>query len=193
MSITKHKYCLQPLVHISKLLNVPCHLYPSRVLLHTSLCILLPSQLRTSRLDSASINIVSNCQVSDQSFFLQGTWIWTADHDLDGDGSSQLNIFSGRGILSESAGPVWMIGAGKYYFMDCIFRYFKLTWTVYVASEHHTLYQLNLVGAKDHYMGTIQSETVRYGFISLFGNAANVNCIAILSANPWTSRSVQKW
>jgi len=73
--------------------------------------------------------------------YLEGTWLWTADHDLDGDGSSQLNIFSGRGILSESAGPVWMIGA---------------------ASEHHTLYQLNLVGAKDHYMGTIQSETPYY-------------------------------
>ncbi|KAL0947433.1 hypothetical protein HGRIS_013543 [Hohenbuehelia grisea] len=42
--------------------------------------------------------------------YLEGTWVWLADHDLDGDGSSQITIFSGRGILSESAGPVWMIG-----------------------------------------------------------------------------------
>ncbi|EGO27229.1 glycoside hydrolase family 55 protein [Serpula lacrymans var. lacrymans S7.9] len=69
--------------------------------------------------------------------YLEGTWVWVADHDLDGDGSSQLNIFSGRGILSESAGPVWMIG----------------------TAEHHVLYQYSLVGAKNHYMGLIQTET----------------------------------
>lgn len=40
----------------------------------------------------------------------QSTWVWTADHDIDGDGSSQLTIFTGRGILSQSAGPVWLIG-----------------------------------------------------------------------------------
>ena len=45
---------------------------------------------------------------------MQGTWVWVADHDLDGDGTTQLNIYSGRGILSESWGPVWMIGTGKF-------------------------------------------------------------------------------
>jgi hypothetical protein len=44
---------------------------------------------------------------------LQGMWVWLADHTLDEDGVSQLTIFSGRGILSESQGPVWMIGTGK--------------------------------------------------------------------------------
>jgi hypothetical protein len=62
-----------------------------------------------------------------------------ADHDLDGDGVTQITLFSGRGILSESAGPVWMIGT---------------------ASEHHTMYEYSLVGAKDHWMGFIQTETV---------------------------------
>ena len=42
----------------------------------------------------------------------QATWVWLADHNLDGDGTSQISIFAGRGILSESAGPVWMIGTG---------------------------------------------------------------------------------
>jgi glucan 1,3-beta-glucosidase len=28
------------------------------------------------------------------------------------------------------------------------------------SAEHHVLYQYNLVGAKDHYMGLIQTETV---------------------------------
>ncbi|KAG6878022.1 hypothetical protein C0993_000803 [Termitomyces sp. T159_Od127] len=44
--------------------------------------------------------------------YLEGLWAWLADHDLDGDGTSQISIYSGRGILSESAGPVWMIGTG---------------------------------------------------------------------------------
>ena len=42
----------------------------------------------------------------------QGAWVWLADHDLDSGGSQQTTIFSGRGILSESAGPVWLIGTG---------------------------------------------------------------------------------
>ncbi|EJF66026.1 exo-beta-1,3-glucanase [Dichomitus squalens] len=73
--------------------------------------------------------------------YLEGTWVWLADHDLDSGGSKQITAFSGRGILSESAGPVWLIGTG---------------------SEHHTLYQYNLVGAKDHYLGLIQTETPYY-------------------------------
>ncbi|KAI0372846.1 exo-beta-1,3-glucanase [Pilatotrama ljubarskyi] len=73
--------------------------------------------------------------------YFEGTWVWTADHDLDSGGSRQTTIFSGRGILSESAGPVWLIGT---------------------ASEHHTLYQYSLVNAKAHYMGLIQTETPYY-------------------------------
>ncbi|KAF8163174.1 exo-beta-1,3-glucanase [Crassisporium funariophilum] len=73
--------------------------------------------------------------------YLEGTWVWLADHDLDGDGSSRVTIFSGRGILSESAGPVWMIGTGT------------------LTAEHHVLYQYSLVNAKNHYMGLIQTET----------------------------------
>ncbi|KAG6814277.1 hypothetical protein H0H92_013402 [Tricholoma furcatifolium] len=67
----------------------------------------------------------------------KGTWVWLADHDMDGDGASQLSIYSGRGILSESEGPVWMIG----------------------TAEHHVLYQYRLVNAQNHYMGLMQTET----------------------------------
>ncbi|KAJ7168217.1 exo-beta-1,3-glucanase [Mycena crocata] len=74
----------------------------------------------------------------DSTAYLEGMWVWLADHTLDEDGVSQLTIFSGRGILSESQGPVWMIGT---------------------ASEHHTLYQYQLLNARDHYMGLIQTET----------------------------------
>ncbi|KAF9038899.1 beta-1,3-glucanase [Hymenopellis radicata] len=53
----------------------------------------------------------------------------------------EVSLYSGRGILSESAGPVWLIGT---------------------ASEHHTLYQYSLVNARNHYMGLIQTETPYY-------------------------------
>jgi hypothetical protein len=76
----------------------------------------------------------------------QGTWVWLADHDLDGNGATQISLYSGRGILSESAGPVWLIGTG---------------------SEHHTLYQYSLVGAQNHYMGLIQTETVIINSLSI--------------------------
>jgi len=74
------------------------------------------------------------------SAYLEGTWVWTADHDLDGTGA-EVTIYAGRGILSESAGPVWFIGT---------------------AAEHFTLYQYSLVGASNHYMGLIQTETPYY-------------------------------
>jgi glucan 1,3-beta-glucosidase len=69
---------------------------------------------------------------------VKGSWIWNADHDLEGS-EEQITVYAGRGILSESQGPVWMIGT---------------------ASEHFTLYQYNLAGAKNHYMGLIQTEAV---------------------------------
>lgn len=67
-------------------------------------------------------NLDPNCSAAfmslhlapDSSAYLEGTWVWTADHDLDHDDGhgSQISLFSGRGIFSESSGPVWMVGAG---------------------------------------------------------------------------------
>jgi len=75
----------------------------------------------------------------DSSAYLENVWAWTADHDLDGNG--QTSIFSGRGILVESQGPVWMYGT---------------------ASEHNVMYQYSLVNAKNIFMGMIQTETPYY-------------------------------
>jgi len=72
--------------------------------------------------------------------YFEGLWVWLADHDLDGH-NEQITVYSGRGILSESRGPVWMIGT---------------------ASEHHVLYEYSLVNAKNHYMGVIQTESPYY-------------------------------
>ncbi|TFK54506.1 exo-beta-1,3-glucanase [Heliocybe sulcata] len=78
---------------------------------------------------------------SASSAYLEGTWVWLADHDLDASDQGQLTLYSGRGIYSQSQGPVWMIGTG---------------------SEHHTLYNYQLVGAANHYMGLIQTESPYY-------------------------------
>ncbi|KAJ3878853.1 exo-beta-1,3-glucanase [Lentinula edodes] len=78
------------------------------------------------------------------SAYLEGTWVWLADHDLDGDGYTQITLYSGRGIYSESAGPVWMIGTGTF------------------SSEHHSLYQLQLDNAQNHYLGLFQTEIPYY-------------------------------
>jgi hypothetical protein len=58
------------------------------------------------------VPIFSPC-ASNNHFVTQGTWVWLADHDLDGPKNSNITIYAGRGILSESQGPVWMIGTGR--------------------------------------------------------------------------------
>jgi hypothetical protein len=78
---------------------------------------------------------------STASAYLENVWAWTADHDLDGSGD-QLSIYSGRGILIESKnGPVWLYGT---------------------AAEHNALYQYQISGASNVYMGMIQTETPYY-------------------------------
>ncbi|KAE9376033.1 glycoside hydrolase family 55 protein [Stipitochalara longipes BDJ] len=74
--------------------------------------------------------------------YFENVWDWTADHDMDsGVAQTQINIFSGRGILVESQGPTWFYGT---------------------ASEHSVLYQYNLASAQDIYMGMIQTESPYY-------------------------------
>ncbi|KAJ5126830.1 hypothetical protein N7448_007609 [Penicillium atrosanguineum] len=75
------------------------------------------------------------------SAYLENTWMWTADHELDLSDHSQVDIYTGRGILIESQGPVWLWGT---------------------ASEHHQLYNYQVSSAKDVFMGLIQSETPYY-------------------------------
>ena len=46
--------------------------------------------------------------------YLEGTWVWTADHDLDDPNQGQIDVYTGRGIVNESAnGPVWLIGTAS--------------------------------------------------------------------------------
>ncbi|KAJ7239628.1 hypothetical protein C8J57DRAFT_1086227 [Mycena rebaudengoi] len=64
--------------------------------------------------------------------------IYYVDHDLDDPAESKLNVFSGRGVLVESTGPVWLVGT---------------------VSEHHVIYQYAFNKARDIWAGLIQTET----------------------------------
>ncbi|KAJ7913682.1 exo-beta-1,3-glucanase [Mycena leptocephala] len=76
---------------------------------------------------------------SSGSGYFENVWVWNADHDLDDPNQTRLNVFSGRGILVESArGPVWLVGT---------------------ASEHHVIYQYAFNNAQNIYAGLIQTET----------------------------------
>lgn len=75
---------------------------------------------------------------SKASGYFENIWAWVADHDMDIPSQDQINVFSARGILIESQGPVWLYGT---------------------ASEHNVLYQYQISGAKDVMMGMIQTES----------------------------------
>ncbi|KAJ5204735.1 glucan endo-1-3-beta-glucosidase [Penicillium cinerascens] len=75
------------------------------------------------------------------SVYIENAWMWTADHDLDMPDHSQINVYTGRGVLIESQGPVWLWGT---------------------ASEHHQLYNYQVSSAKNVFMGLIQTETPYY-------------------------------
>ena len=75
------------------------------------------------------------------SMYLENSWFWVADHELDLPDHSQIDVYNGRGVLVESQGPVWMYGT---------------------SSEHSQLYQYQLSSASNVYMSAIQTETPYY-------------------------------
>ncbi|CAF4337533.1 unnamed protein product [Rotaria sp. Silwood2] len=75
---------------------------------------------------------------SSASLYMENTWLWVADHNLDYPDHSQIDIFNARTILVESQGPLWMYGT---------------------AAEHSVLYQYHFVNAKNIFLGQAQTET----------------------------------
>ncbi|KNB19259.1 hypothetical protein FOXG_16409 [Fusarium oxysporum f. sp. lycopersici 4287] len=75
---------------------------------------------------------------SQASIYMENTWLWVSDHELDLSDHSQINIYNGRGILIESTKGAWLWGT---------------------ASEHNVLYNYQLTSAANVYMSLIQTET----------------------------------
>jgi len=75
------------------------------------------------------------------SIYMENTWLWVSDHELDRSDFNQINIYNGRGILIESTKGAWLWGT---------------------ASEHNVLYNYHLQGAQNVYMTVIQTETAYF-------------------------------
>ena len=76
------------------------------------------------------------------SLYMENNWLWVADHDADDSRLPQITVYAGRGLYIEStAGTFWLVGT---------------------AVEHHTLYQYQLAGTTNLFMGQIQTETPYY-------------------------------
>ena len=79
---------------------------------------------------------------SASALYMENVWLWTADHDADDATLRQITVYAGRGLYIEStAGTFWLVGT---------------------AVEHHTLYQYQLSGTTNIFMGQIQTETPYY-------------------------------
>ncbi|KAK1776428.1 pectate lyase superfamily protein-domain-containing protein [Copromyces sp. CBS 386.78] len=74
------------------------------------------------------------------NLYVENSWFWVADHDIEDFNNTQISVFAGRGVLVEGK-RVWLVGT---------------------ASEHHTLYQYQLLNATDVFMGQAQTETPYY-------------------------------
>ena len=74
--------------------------------------------------------------------YLENTWFWVADHDMDDPDLSQITIYAGRGLyIASDQGTFWLVGT---------------------SAEHHSLYQYQFVGTRDVFAGQIQTETAYY-------------------------------
>lgn len=75
------------------------------------------------------------------SGYFENNWYWVSDHELDRDDHGQINIYTGRGVLIEGNHED------------------RGNWFIGTASEHSTLYNYQISGAKNVYMTVIQTET----------------------------------
>lgn len=75
---------------------------------------------------------------SEATAYVENSWFWVADHELDLADHSQINIYNGRGVLIESTKAAWLYGT---------------------SAEHSTLYNYQVANASNVYMSLIQTET----------------------------------
>lgn len=100
--------------------------------------------ITSSNLNTACIGAFMSFHVTKtaSNLYVENSWIWVADHDVDDASLTQITIYAGRGLLVESTvGGIWLVGT---------------------SVEHHTLYEYQLVNTKNIMMGQIQTETAYY-------------------------------
>lgn len=70
------------------------------------------------------------------SAYIENTWLWSADHDLDGTYNQQIG--TGRGMLIEATAGTWLVGT---------------------ASEHQVMYAYQFNNAQNVMASMMQVET----------------------------------
>ncbi|OTB02057.1 glycoside hydrolase family 55 protein [Hypoxylon sp. CI-4A] len=71
--------------------------------------------------------------------YVENSWLWVADHDVDDASLTQIKVYAGRGLLVESTvGTLWLVGT---------------------SIEHHVRYQYQFSKTQNIFAGQIQTET----------------------------------
>ncbi|KAI1141771.1 glycoside hydrolase family 55 protein [Hypoxylon sp. FL0543] len=103
-----------------------------------------PKQPGSSDVNSNCIGAYMLMHVTPQAsnLYMENTWFWTADHDIEDASNTQITVFSGRGLLIESTvGTFWLVGT---------------------AVEHNNLYNYQFVNTKNIFASMLQTETPYY-------------------------------
>ncbi|KAK3725363.1 hypothetical protein LTR37_000333 [Vermiconidia calcicola] len=96
-----------------------------------------PSSTEVNR-DCEGVFLMFHATKPSSGVYLENTWFWVADHDLDHEQPKQISLYSARGVLVQSSGPIWMWGT---------------------ASEHSIFYQYQFQDAQAVFIGFMQTET----------------------------------
>lgn len=110
--------------------------------------------------------------------YLENTWFWTADHDMEDAANLQISVYNGRGMLIQSEGAVWLWGT---------------------SAEHSVLYNYQFDGVTALFAGFMQSETPYYQPTPLapapftFNSAYDDPTFTVCSANPGAVPCKDSW
>ncbi|KAI1078144.1 pectate lyase superfamily protein-domain-containing protein [Whalleya microplaca] len=76
------------------------------------------------------------------NLYMENTWLWVADHDIEDATNTQITVYSGRGLYIESTvGTFWLVGT---------------------AVEHNHLYNYQFANTKNIFASMFQTETPYY-------------------------------
>ncbi|KAI0836389.1 glycoside hydrolase family 55 protein [Hypoxylon sp. FL0890] len=103
-----------------------------------------PKQPGSSAVNSNCIGAYMLMHVTSQAtnLYMENTWLWTADHDIEDASNTQITVYSGRGLLIESTvGNFWLLGT---------------------AVEHNNLYNYQFANTKNIFASMLQTETPYY-------------------------------
>ncbi|KAK8189827.1 pectate lyase superfamily protein-domain-containing protein [Phyllosticta capitalensis] len=105
--------------------------------LQSDTCAKNPNATHAANLDCVGAFMLFHA-TAESSPYVENSWFWVADHELDLSDHNQIDIYNGRGVLIESTKGAWLYGT---------------------SAEHSVLYNYQLVNASNVFMGLIQTET----------------------------------